>query len=125
MNYKRLAIATAMGAVVMAVLFVFDPSASWLIPKCVFKSMTGLSCPSCGIQRFIHAALHGHFAEAIRYNYFLAYSLPYALLLLAGWVGAESRWARTLVRITHNHRVVWGYVVAFLLWMIVRNIINI
>ena len=50
------------------------------MPKCPFKLITGLSCPGCGIQRAIHAMLHGKFTEAITYNYYFTASIPGSFL---------------------------------------------
>ena len=68
------------------VLYYINPTQYWFMPKCPFKLITGLNCPGCGIQRAIHALLHGRFTEAIKYNYFLIYSLPYATLFVVEWM---------------------------------------
>ncbi|RKV71031.1 MAG: DUF2752 domain-containing protein [Alloprevotella sp.] len=46
----------------------------------MFRSATGYSCPGCGAQRAIHSLLHGHFAEAISYNYFLPFVAVFLLV---------------------------------------------
>ncbi|MES5006145.1 DUF2752 domain-containing protein [Prevotella disiens] len=62
-------------------LYYFNPTQCWFAPKCPVKFLTGWSCPACGMQRFIHALLHGNFKEAINYNYYLLYVLPYLAAL--------------------------------------------
>lgn len=40
-----------------------------LIPvTCLFKQVTGISCPSCGMTRAFHSILHFDFMEAFKYN---------------------------------------------------------
>lgn len=68
------------GALVIATLavvyFMVDPALSRFVPKCVFYELTGWQCAGCGSQRLIHALLHGHVAEAFRYNPLLFCGLP-------------------------------------------------
>lgn len=106
-------------------MYFFDPKMYELAPKCPFKLLTGLNCPSCGIQRFLHAMLHGRPSEAIQYNYYLAYSLPYAFLLVAGWLLPTGKLKTNLVRIAENRYVVWFYVITFFIWFFVRNLLKI
>lgn len=45
-------------------------------PSCAFKSVTGLDCVGCGIQRAIHALLHGDLQAALDYNPLFVLLLP-------------------------------------------------
>lgn len=51
----------------LGLLYVVDPSAHMLWP-CPVHALTGLSCAGCGMTRAAHALLHGHVAEAVRFN---------------------------------------------------------
>jgi hypothetical protein len=70
----------------------------WLpdLPLCFFKASTGLDCPTCGTTRSVYALLHGHFAQAWRYNptgyLVLVFALRHALL----WLPGEGAWKRFL-----------------------------
>lgn len=97
----------------------------WFAPKCPFKLLTGLSCPGCGMQRFLHALLTGHPAQAIRYNYYLAYALPYAMLFVVEWVMPQGTKRDKLVAVIENKYVVWFYIITFFIWIVVRNILHI
>lgn len=62
------------------IYYFYHPSHYQLFPKCIFKSMTGLSCPGCGAQRATHELLHLKLKSALTYNPLLVISLPYALI---------------------------------------------
>lgn len=76
-----------LGVVLLALLsylyYRYDPMEHAWFPKCPFKAVTGLDCPGCGSQRAIHALLHGHFGEAMRYNVLILPFIPY---LLGGFI---------------------------------------
>lgn len=124
-SVKRLGVVALLGLAGFVYLYFINPAYFVFAPKCILKLFTGLSCPGCGIQRFTHAALHGHWIEAIHYNYFLALSLPYAALLLVGWVMPTSSAKCKLEAVTHHRYAVWAYVIAFFAWFIIRNILKI
>ena len=49
--------------------------------KCPLHLLTGLDCPVCGLQRAIHALLHGDIELSLKYNAFFVISLPYLIAL--------------------------------------------
>lgn len=111
-------------SVVLAVLLsAVDPATAWWMPKCPLHLLTGLSCPGCGMQRFLHAMLHGHPLEALHYNYFLVLALPYVLLLTVEWALPYGHVRDRLARLTGHRYVLWGYLAAFALWFVVRNVL--
>lgn len=114
-----------MAAVIGVALYLINPSTAVYAPKCPMKMLTGLSCPACGIQRFIHAMLHGQPLRAIGYNYYLGYALPYAMLFVVEWAMPRGKRRDSLARVIENRYVVWFYIITFFLWMIVRNILGI
>lgn len=103
-----------------AFYFFVDPGSSIVAPKCVVKALTGYDCPSCGGQRALHALLHGEVADAFRLNPFLVVAVPYLLALLYAHFATGRRAARVR-QVTHHPAVIWGYVVLFFLWWVVRN----
>lgn len=62
-----IAIAGLVAALLAALLYHGGPDASWL-PGCLFHRLTGMSCPGCGMTRATHAALHGDWLQAFRFN---------------------------------------------------------
>lgn len=118
-----LAVAAVAAATVAFALF--DPSAYLLWPKCPFRLLTGLSCPACGIQRFAHALLQGRVLEAVRYNWYLLYSLPYTLLVVVTHILSEGPLRERMSRLFEGKVAVWTYVVSFMVWLVVRNVMGI
>lgn len=120
----RACVALAVAAAVVA-LYCLDPAAYVFMPKCPFKLLTGLSCPGCGVQRAVHALLHGDVAAAVGYNLFLVYAGPYALsFVVQRWV-LTGRWQIKVGRVIENKWLVYFYVAAFCVWFVVRNILGI
>lgn len=121
----RKALFAAVCATVLAMLYFVNPVGTQWAPKCGFRQLTGLSCPGCGIQRAAHAFLHGHIAEAWAYNRFLIYSLPYLLcLMFTEWVARGAQ--RERLRAVFESRWACGlYIVLFVVWGVVRNVLGI
>src|SRR4051812_41714878 len=57
-----------MGFVAAALLFAFDPAATWWFPSCPLNALTGWLCPLCGSLRAIHALVHGAPRAAWTFN---------------------------------------------------------
>lgn len=106
------------------VLYLLNPSSYWFMPKCPFKLISGLNCPGCGIQRAIHAMLHGKFTEAITYNYYLVYSGPYATSFVFVWLMPKNKFRERIKKVIENRYVVNFYVISFVIWLFVRNYYN-
>lgn len=114
-NYKKVIIIIVVGVLIAlaTILYFFvNPEASVLMPKCPMKMLTGYDCPSCGVQRAIHAVLHGDFAKAISYNPFFVISVPYFLLVLYSTVFKNS-FAVKLRGIVCHRYALYGYIVLF------------
>ena len=55
-------------AVLVAVVYFFNPVTSSFYPVCQFHRLTGWNCPSCGATRGLYALLHGQLLTATRDN---------------------------------------------------------
>jgi hypothetical protein len=60
-------------------------------PVCPFHTMTGLSCPGCGLTRGILALLRGDLVPALAMNLFSPVFLGVLLWTAVGWVWGSSR----------------------------------
>lgn len=114
-----------LGIVALALLYVFNPSSYWFWPKCPMRLITHLSCPACGIQRFLHALTNGDVKGACHYNYFLIYALPYTLIIVLIYYLPSGRLKDRMAHIFEGKTATWIYVISFSIWFVVRNILNI
>lgn len=123
--FKNKYIYLALALAVVLVLYRFSPTAYWFWPKCPVKLITGLSCPACGIQRFVHAMTNGNVREAVSYNYYLIYALPYTLCIVVAYYLPQSRLKDRMKEIFEGKIAVGLYVITFCVWFVVRNILEI
>ena len=94
----------------------------WM-PKCIFRSATGLECPGCGMTRGTYALLNGRIVEAFAFNPVGMVLLPLALVALGievlGWVRGKpmpfrlnpGRWGATVIAVVVIGWFVWRNVV--------------
>lgn len=123
-KYKRITTILAF-FLILWLLYIFDPITFPLTPKCPTKLLFKIDCPSCGIQRAIHALLLGNFSEAIRYNYYLLLAFPYAGFIMINYLFLQGQLKEKCSRIIENRYVVIFYVSTYLLWFLIRNLLSI
>ena len=111
------------GLIAIVIYYTFSPEGSWWFPKCPVKLLTGLDCPGCGGQRALHAALHGHFVQALHYNLFYIVGIPFLMIALAGALikGPVGQWIN---RHLLTPAAGWVFVALYFIWFAVRNIWN-
>ena len=111
-------------AFLLTLYYFYNPVTTLWAPKCLFKVATGLQCPGCGIQRALHALLQGRFSEAIHYNYFLLFSGPYILSFGVRALLPQGAYKDNLSKVIEDKRLVWLYIILFIVWFVLRNILN-
>ena len=75
---KPFALYVALLAAACAVLlWVDDPARCGWLPECLFHRTTGFLCYGCGSTRALHALLHGHWMDSLRYNALLVPTLAW------------------------------------------------
>ncbi len=112
------------GAVVLAILFLYDPSQGALFPKCPFLLLTGYKCPGCGSQRALHALLHGEVKASLGFNALLVLSLPYVITgFWLEWLGGKQGFPNFSRRFFGPGAAkIWLAIV--LAWWLLRNLSN-
>lgn len=93
--------------------------------QCPWHLLTGTQCPACGFQRALYSLLHGNFLDALSYNYFFIFSIPYTFLaIIATWYNYHHVFdgLRTFV---YHRRTLQTYIVLYFGWWIIRNLYNI
>lgn len=109
-------------ALLIGFYYTIDPTHCVWMPKCIFHTLTGFDCPACGLQRALHALLHGHWSEALACNPFLIVSILYLSFVVYAQQARDGM-ARRLRSIVYHPCVVQGYVIVFVGWWIVRNLL--
>ncbi len=110
-------------AIGLAYYFI-DPESKAHLIQCPWRLLTGTKCPSCGVQRALHALMHGGVKEALNYNYFFILSIPYALSAVAvSWYNFGHKLDK-LKRLVFHKYTLYAYVTLFFVWWIVRNIFD-
>ena len=105
-------------ATTLALLTVLDPSASPLLPPCLFRAVTGWLCPGCGSARAIHAIMHGQLNVALSANPLSAAALP--LLPMAAYRSIVL--SKPPIPATVPAVYLWGALAVVVLFGIGRNI---
>ncbi len=102
---------------------------AWIVPRfggipCVFRLITGLRCPGCGVTRMCICILHGDFAGAVRENMAVFCMLPaFALLLITRSVDYVRTGRRSLFR--WENVMAWIMIAVLLAFGVIRNILGI
>lgn len=110
---------------VVFVYFKYNPTESRWFPQCFIKTLTGWSCPSCGVQRALHSLLHGNWREALSYNYFFVISIPYTILICMAYGLRRMKRAGNVSDMFEHRSLAMIYVFCFFAWFIMRNILDI
>ena len=93
---------------------------SFCIP-CFFNTLTGLRCPGCGITHLFLNLMKLDFAGAFQANRFLFATSPLLLLLVILNVFCSENIRKT----AFTKWLTFAYLVAVLLWTVIRNILHI
>lgn len=120
LKITAVALAATLAGAMTVVYFFVDPAQSKLMPRCLFKSLTGWDCPGCGSQRMLHALLHGDWAGAWHANPLLLSMVPYFLLL--GFVSLFRTRYRRLYSLLNSPAAIAVIFTLMILWFIGRNI---
>lgn len=93
---------------------------SFCIP-CFFNTLTGLRCPGCGITHLFLNLMKFDFTGAFHANRFLFATSPLLLLLVILNVFCSDK----IRKMTVVKWLTFAYLVAVLLWTVIRNILDI
>lgn len=101
---------------------------AWLVSKigfgipCIFHTVTGLDCPSCGVSRMCIALLQLRFADAFGYNPAMFCLLPLFLSVGIGWIIGYVRHGRTELQRWMYAAVIF-MICVLILFGIARNLV--
>ena len=95
--------------------------AGWL-PACSFHRLTGWFCPGCGMTRASHAALHGRFAEAFRFNPLGVLAMPLVAAILVFHLPRWLRGQSDIPFMRIRAHALWGITALVAIYWILRNL---
>lgn len=91
------------------------------VPPCLFRTATGLLCPSCGMTHAVYALCRLDVAESLRQNAVLMFGVLLGVLCYA------ELWMRTLgnpKRLIPRRGSFWvGVLILWLAYTVLRNIV--
>lgn len=122
-NIERPLAGAGVGAMLFGAGFVwyFDPTKASFFPACPLYSTTGFACPGCGLTRGFHALFHGDVLTALDFNAMLPLVGLFLGFIFASLVSVAVR-GRGLVLGNWNLVMLWGTLVALIVFGILRNL---
>lgn len=88
---------------------------------CIFKLVTGLDCPGCGISRFCISLLSLDIKKAIQYNYMAIFIILFIAAILITSSYRYIRYGKWTVGLRPEF-LNWIFLAVFIIWGIIRNI---
>lgn len=110
----------AVGLLLLALYYLFDPSESGIFPACPSHLLTGYDCPGCGTQRALHALLHGDLLGVVHYNAMLVVGVPLVLTIFVSNL-LRRRYPRFHQAMNSNYVIAFAAVLT-VFWTVYRNI---
>lgn len=112
---------------VLSILLVFGILVVFFLDiDCIFKSITGIPCPSCGLTRGFRALFHGHIIKAEQYNLL---TVPMFLLILSivfsyiyDLITKSNKLELLLNKLSKNYKLIILIIIINWIINIIRNI---
>jgi Protein of unknown function (DUF2752) len=92
-----------LGALAFVLLTAALPSQGAGVPICLFRYLTGLPCPGCGLTRSFSCILHGDFERGYEYHPFGYILLP-IFLLVASTLFVPPSWRSRMETFFRTHQ---------------------
>ena len=96
-----------------------------LFPPCMLHRLTGLSCPGCGMQRFVHALANGHVGEAVGYNAFLPLVVIYTILFVLERLVLTGSAQLRLRQAVEGRTATMLLAAGIVAWFVLRNLLGV
>lgn len=120
-SLKQQLLALGLAAAFCVIYLIFGGMFGVYVP-CIFRKITHLYCPGCGITRMLAAILTGDFYQALRYNPLICILLPLAIVYLVDYLINQARGRKSLLVRTPNW--VWiSMIVVLVIYGIMRNLL--
>ena len=109
--------------IILIILKYNNPENVSIFPPCLFYKLTGIKCAGCGITRAMHNLLNFEFEKALLLNPLIYVYIFYFIYVVAKYIILKQK----LKKVTIDNYTYSLYVILIvtILFMILRNIINI
>jgi len=107
----------------IGVLYAVFYSISGVGIPCVFKLITGLSCPGCGVSRMCMSIIHLDFRSAFRYNMAVFCLLPFFIVTAGRLIYVYIKYGSKKDK--YADVAIWIMIGILVIFGIVRNIIHV
>lgn len=119
-SLKQQLLALGLAVAFCVIYLIFGDMLGVYVP-CIFRKITHLYCPGCGITRMLAAILTGDFYQALRYNPLICILLPLVIVYLVDYLINQARGQKSLLVRTPNW--VWILmIVVLVIYGIMRNL---
>ncbi len=108
-------------SILIAVYYWFDPSKEFFFIGCPLKSLTGLECAGCGVQRAFHELLHGNWRSAFLLNPLFILLLPVLILFILTSFFRSHPLVNHLYGIFFGRKALFVLIVIILVFSLFRN----
>ena len=119
----KLLVSYLAAALFFGFLYAFIGTKLGLFVPCVFRKVTGLQCPGCGITHMCLDLMRFRFGDAFRDNQAVFVMLPVAVFIGIRKIIQYIKTGKVKFTKTENAIAVFG-LVALLVFGVLRNIIN-
>lgn len=107
---------------VLLILYFIEIKVFGFAIPCLINTITGFKCPGCGITHMLMAISHLDFKGAFYYNPFIFVTSPLILYFFIKDTLYQCGFIKSKIGKTENI-ILYVYVVLFILYGIVRNVI--
>jgi hypothetical protein len=113
---RRILSATiAIGLLFCLLILCIAPPATLPLPKCMFQTITGHGCLTCGMTRSFHAILHGKLGESLRFHLFGPLLFLSSLLFIAVFAFESISGKRVVLGIQKKTKIRF-FAMAAIIW---------
>jgi hypothetical protein len=95
-----------------------------LVPECVFRQLTGVSCLTCGLTRSLDAMAHGHVLTALQFHALGPFVLAGMIVACVACAAGALSGRRILRLQAWPRRVLLSFAVMWIVFGFVRMVVE-
>ena len=119
---KKVSVKIAVAILTGLLYFVVISILGYGIP-CIFRTITGLQCPGCGVSRMLSSMIKLNFKDAFDYHPVLFVSLPFLAVIFGDMLWRYVYHGKCELRKWEN-AVIIAIIVCLLVFCVIRNVLT-